>query len=73
MKQKGYGMRGARRENMCKLVKTQRLAGWLMYQGYILLRKDKDRKNSNYDIYIFEFKEGIEDEIDNYVKLHSNK
>lgn len=58
---------------MCKLVKTQRLAGWLMYQGYILLRKDKDRKNSNYDIYIFEFKEGIEDEINNYVKLHSNK
>lgn len=57
---------------MLKLIKTQRLAGWLMYKGYILVRTDKDRKNPNYDLYIFRNDNGIEEEIDNYVKLHNN-
>lgn len=58
---------------MCKLVKTSRLAGWLMYKGYILLRTDKDRTNPNYNIYVFRKDIGIEKEIDDYVQLHSNK
>lgn len=58
---------------MCKLIKTQRLAGWLMYKGFILLRTDKDRNNPRYDIFVFKFDEGIEDEINNYVKLHQSK
>lgn len=57
---------------MCKLIKTSRLAGWLMYQGYILLRTDKDRNNPKYDIYVFQFQDGIENEINNYVQLHKN-
>jgi len=55
---------------VCKIIKTQRLAGWLMYKGYILLRTDKDRKNPNYDIYIFKNENNIEAEIDNYVSNH---
>lgn len=58
---------------MCKLIKTSRLAGWLMYQGYILLRTDKDRNNPIYDIYVFKSQDGIEDEINNYVKIHNHK
>lgn len=41
-----------------------------MYKGYILLRTDKDRKNPNYDIYIFKNENNIEAEIDNYVSNH---
>lgn len=57
---------------MKKIIKTQRLAGFLMMQGYILLKKDIDRNNPRYDVYIFEYKEGIEDEINNYSKLYKN-
>ncbi|WP_154695613.1 hypothetical protein [Clostridium botulinum] len=57
---------------MCKLIKTSRLAGWLMYKGYILLRTDKDRNSPDYDIYVFRKDDGIEQEINNYVKLHKN-
>ncbi|EPY2275465.1 hypothetical protein ACXAT3_000143 [Clostridium sporogenes] len=57
---------------MCKLIKTSRLAGWLMYRGYILLRTNKDKNNPNYNIYVFRKDNGIEEEINNYVKLHRN-
>ena len=56
-----------------KFVKTQKLAGWLMFQGYHFLRSDTDRNNINKFIYIFEYKEGIESEIDNYKNLHGRK
>lgn len=58
---------------MKKIIKTQRLAGWLMYKGYTLLKTDKDKFNPIYDIYIFQYKGGIEQEIDNYSKTHKNK
>ena len=53
-----------------KFVKTQRLAGWLMFQGFHFLRSDIDRNNTTKYIYIFENSKGLEDEIDNYKKLY---
>lgn len=58
---------------MCKLIKTSRLAGWLMYKGYILLRVSKDRNNSKYNIYVFRNDDGIEEEINNYVKSNGHR
>ncbi|MDP4143113.1 MAG: DUF5659 domain-containing protein [Bacillota bacterium] len=61
------------KENKIKFVKTQKLAGWLMFQGFHFLRSDSDRNNPSKAIYIFEYKEGIEDEINNYKNLFGRK
>lgn len=53
-----------------KVIRTQRLCGWLMYKGYIMLRMDKNKKDPRYDVYIFRHDDGIEAEIDNYVNIH---
>ena len=37
-----------------------------MLNGYTLLRMDKDRKNPQYDIYIFQKEDGLETMIDQY-------
>lgn len=53
-----------------KFIKTQRLAGYLMLNGFVLLKMDKDKKNKKYDIYIFKNKTGIEDAIDKYKRTY---
>lgn len=57
---------------MCKnkFVKTQRLAGYLMLNGFVLLRMDKDRLNPKKDIYIFKNTDGIEEAIDSYTTIY---
>ena len=60
-------------ESKTKFVKTQRLAGWLMFQGFHFLRSDIDRNNTSKYIYIFENSEGLENEIDNYTELYGRK
>lgn len=56
-----------------KFVKTQKLAGYLMLQGFKFLRSDDDRNNPDYKIYIFRNDEGIEDAIDDYKKEYGRK
>lgn len=58
---------------MCKLIKTQRLAGWLMLNGYTLLRMNEDKNNTNFDIYIFKKENGIEEMIDRYKEKYGRK
>jgi hypothetical protein len=58
---------------MCKFVKTQKLAGYLMMNGFRLLRMDKDRTNPIYDIYFFEKREGLEEAIDEYKVKYGRK
>lgn len=53
-----------------KFIKTQRLAGYLMLNGFVLLKMDKDKKNKKYDIYIFKNETGIEDAIDKYKRTY---
>ena len=53
-----------------KFIKTQRLAGYLMLNGFVLLKMDKDKKNKKYDIYIFKNEMGIEDAIDKYKRTY---
>ena len=58
---------------MCKLIKTQRLAGFLMLNGYILLRMNEDRKNPDFDIFIFKNDDGIENAINDYKEKYGRK
>lgn len=56
-----------------KFVKTQKLAGYLMLQGFKFLRSDDDRNNPDYKIYIFKNEDGIEDAIDDYKKEYGRR
>ncbi|MBF7811563.1 DUF5659 domain-containing protein [Clostridium beijerinckii] len=58
---------------LVKFVRTQKLAGYLMLQGFKFLRDDIDRNNPNYKIYIFKNQDGIETAIDNYKKEFGRK
>lgn len=49
-----------------KFVRTQRLAGFLMFNGFKFLRSDDDRNNPEFKIYIFKNEDGIEKAIDDY-------
>lgn len=36
-------------------IRSKYMAGWLMFtKGLDLINKEKDRKNPNYDVYLFE-------------------
>ena len=56
-----------------KFVRTQKLAGYLMMQGFKFLRSDDDRNNTDYKIYIFRNDEGIENAIDSYKEKYGRK
>lgn len=56
-----------------KFVKTQKLAGFLMLNGFKFLRADDDRNNPIYKIYIFKNEEGIEEAIDRYKVEYGRK
>ncbi len=56
-----------------KFVKTMRLAGYLMLNGFKFLRSDDDRNNPVYKIYIFKKEEGIEEAIDRYKVEYGRK
>lgn len=58
---------------MYKLIKTSKLAGFLMMNGYKLLRMNDDKKNPIYKIYIFRNDEGIENAIDQYKENYGRK
>lgn len=56
-----------------KFVKTQKLAGYLMLNGFKFLRVDDDRNNPDYKIYIFRNENGIEEAIDSYKEKYGRK
>lgn len=56
-----------------KFVKTQKLAGYLMLNGFKFLRADDDRNNPEYKIYIFKNEDGIEEAIDDYKEQYGRK
>lgn len=58
---------------MHKLIKTQKLAGFLMMNGYKLLRMNDDKNNPIYKIYIFRNDDGIELMIDKYKEQYGRK
>jgi len=56
-----------------KFVRTQRLAGFLMFNGFKFLRSDDDRNNPEFKIYIFKNDDGIEEMIDKYKENYGRK
>lgn len=56
-----------------KFVKTQKLAGYLMLNGFKFLRSDDDRNNPDYKIYIFKNDDAIEKAIDDYKEKYGRK
>ena len=56
-----------------KFVKTQKLCGYLMLNGFKFLRDDIDRNNPEFKIYIFKNDDGIEKAINDYKEKYGRK
>ena len=52
-----------------KHIFSQKLAGYLMYRGFVLLKMSEDLKNPNKHVFIFNESKEIRDAIDDYAKL----
>ena len=49
------------------IVFSQKMAGWLMYQGFVLIQMRPDKKNNNKNIFIFKESEEIRNKIKEYL------
>lgn len=52
-------------------VKKGHLAGYLMMQGFKLKRMPVDEKNPNYNVYIFNNSEALQQAVTDYFKMYN--
>lgn len=52
-----------------KHIFSQKLAGYLMYRGFVLLKMSEDLKNPNKHVFIFKDSDEIRKAIDDYSNL----
>ena len=57
------------RTKRMKHIFSQKLAGYLMYRGFVLLKVCEDLKNPRKHVFIFNESKEIRDAIDDYAKL----
>jgi hypothetical protein len=57
-----------------KPIKSKYMAGWLMYyKGLDLINKEKDRRNPDFDVYLFENTEELHKYMTEYIENYSMK
>ena len=56
-----------------KIIKSQRFAGWLMYNGCRLLRIERSRNNPRFNVFIFESNDRTLSMVDFFLEQEKKK